>query len=95
MDSRINHHWLLPRAGSSNLLIHLEEVTITLCNSLLTESLDSILEIKEYCESGLIDTETCIASLLCCTRSHVTRNKVSECRVTALEIIISILLWDL
>ena len=92
MDCRINHHRLLVRVGGGNLLVHLEEVTVACLDDILAKTLDCSLEIKEYCKSCLIYTESCIATLLSRTGSHVTRNEVSESRVAALKIVVPILL---
>ena|SRR5574344_662941 len=67
VDSRINHHRLLVWVGVGNLLIHLEEVTITLTDLILSETVNCSLEIKEYCKSSLIYSEACVTTLLCCT----------------------------
>ena len=67
VDSRIDHHWLLPWRRSGDLLIHVEKIAISLCNSLMSKSLDSFREVKEYCETCLVHTITCVAALLCST----------------------------
>src|SRR5574344_570805 len=95
MDGRINHHRLFPWTCGSNLLIHLEEVTISFCNSLFAKTLNSFLKIKEHCQTCLIYTISGITSLLGSTRSNVSRNQVSECRITTLKVVIPILFWNL
>ena len=95
VDCRIDHHWLFPWRRSSDLFIHLEQVSVTLGNSLVAESLDSVSEIKEYGKSSFIHTETGVASFLGCTGGYVTRHEVTECRVTALEIVVAILFRNL
>ena len=67
VDSGVDHHRLLVRVGIGNLLIHLEEVTITLADFILTKSFNSSLEVKEYCESCLIHTKTSVTTLFCGT----------------------------
>ena len=91
VDCGIYHHRFLPRGRSRDFLIHVEEVAVTLCHSLMTETVDCLGEIEEYRFSGFIYTESGITTLLCSTGSHVTGYKVSECGVTALEIVVAIL----
>ncbi len=95
VDGRIDHHRLLPRAYIIDLEVHVEEVAVTLLYPLMTETLDGVREIEEHGETGLVDTESSVTSLLGRTGSHVTRNEVTERRVTALEIVVTILLRNL
>ena len=92
VDGRVNHHRLLPWRRSSDLLVHLEEVSVSLLYSLVAETLDSILEIEEHGQTGLIDTLALLALYISGAGSHVTRNEVTECRISALEIVIPVLL---
>ncbi len=95
VDGRINHHRLLPRAYVIDLEVHVEEVAVTLLYPLMTETLDGIGEVEEHSETGLVDTESGVTSLLGRTGSHVTRNEVTERRITTLEIVVTILLRNL
>ena len=67
MDSREYHHRLLVRVGISNLLVHVEEVTVTLTYYILAKTLDSILEIEEHGKTGVVYAEALVATLFCCT----------------------------
>ena len=87
-------HRLLVGAYVGDLLIHIEEVAITLLDDILTQTLDSGLEIEEYRETRLVHTETGIATLLGGTRSNVARYEVTECGVTTLQVVVAILLLD-
>ena len=89
VDGGIYHHRLLVRVNACNLLIHLEEVAVTGCNDILSESLDSRGEIEEHCESCLIHTISGITSFLSGAGCHVTGNEVTECGISALEIVVT------
>ena len=67
VDGRIDHHRLLPRRRSGDLFVHLEEVSVTLRNLLMSKTFDSLREVEEHGLSGLVDAKSGIASLLCCT----------------------------
>ena len=95
MDGRINHHRLFPRRGSGNLLIHIEEVTIPLGNPLVTQTLDGVGEVQEHGQTRLVHAIAGVATLLGGTRSHITRNQVTEGRIAALQIVIPILFRNL
>jgi hypothetical protein len=106
VDSREDHHWLvvvettlraneLTWVNVCDLLIHIKEVTITLTDLVDTEALDRLREVKEYGKTCVVYTEALVTTLLSSTRSHVTRYEVTECWVTALEIVVTILLWDI
>ena len=88
-------HRLLVRTYVGDLLIHIEQVTIASLDNILTQTLDSGLEIEEYSQTGLIYTVACIATLLCCTRCNVARYEVTECGVATLQVVVAILLGDL
>ena len=64
VDSRVDHHWGLVWIVISDLLIHLEEVAVTVSNSLLAKTVDSVREIKEYCKASSVYAEALIAALL-------------------------------
>ena len=95
VDGRIDHHRLLPRRRGSNLLIHLEEVSIALLNPLMTETLDSIGKIKEHSQTCFIHAESGVATFLRSTGSDVTGNQITESRITAFEIIVATILRNL
>ena len=61
----------------------------------MTKSLDGVGEIKEHGETCLIDSVTGIASFLSGAGCHVTGNKVTESRITTLELVVTILLRNL
>ena len=67
VDSGEDHHRSLIGVLVGDFLIHIEEVTITSTYYILTETLDSVLEVKEYSQASVVNTETCIATLLSST----------------------------
>ena len=106
MDSGINHHRLvvlhtvnlvgnITREYVCDLLIHLEEVTITLHDHVDAQTVDRLREIEEYSQTCVVHTEALIAALLGGTRGNVTWNEVTECWITALQIVVTILLRNL
>ena len=67
VDSGEDHHRSLVGVLVGDLLIHIEEVTIASTYYILTEALDSVLEVEEYGQASVVNTEACIATLLCST----------------------------
>ena len=106
VDSGIDHHGLvilhaidlvryIAREYVGNLLIHLEEVAVALHDDVETEAVDRLREVEEHSQTGVVDTEALIATLLSSTRSHITGNEVTEGRIAALQIVVAILLRNL
>ena len=106
MDSREDHHWLvvvettlrtneLTWVNVCDLLIHIKEVTVTLTDLVDTEALDRLREVEEYGKTCVVYTKALVTTLLSSTRSYVTRYEVTECWVTALEVVVTILLWNI
>ena len=61
----------------------------------MSKTVNSVCKIQIHCKTCLIHTITCIATLLCGTGSNVTGNQITECRITALEIIIAVFFRNL
>ena len=106
MDSRIDHHRLVvlhtidlignvAREYIGDLLIHLEEVAITLHDHVDTQTVDRLREVEEHGQTRVVHTKALVAALLSGTRGHVTRYEVTEGRITALQIVVAILLRNL
>ena len=72
VDCRINHHRVVVRIYGSNLLVHLEQVTIAFLNGVASQLLDCIFEIEEYRFAGVVHAEAGVASLFGGTGSYVT-----------------------
>ena len=87
-------HRLLVGAHVGDLLVHVEEVAVTLLDDLLAQTLDGGLEVEEDGQTGLVHAEACVAALLGGTRRHVARHEVAEGRIAALQIVVAILLGD-
>ena len=75
MDGWENHHRVVVvhavHSGTflagihvGNLLIHVEEVAITLANHVDAEALDGLREVEEHSQAGVIHTKTLVATLL-------------------------------
>ena len=95
VDSREDHHWLLVWVLVHDLLVHLEEVTIFSLYDILAKALDSVREIEEHSQTGIVDTIALVATLFSCARSYVTWNEVTESWVAALQVVVAILFWDI
>ena len=67
MDGGENHHRILVRVNVGYLLVHIEQVTVLVSYSLLAKTLDSILEVQEYCKTSVVYAITLVATLLGCT----------------------------
>ena len=89
-----NLHRLLVGAHVGDLLVHVEEVAVTLFDNILAQTLDGGLEVEEYGQTCLVHAEACVAALLGGTRSHVARHEVTEGRVAALQVVVAVLLGD-
>ena len=61
----------------------------------MAEALDGVGEVQEHGLAGLVHAEACVAALLCGTGCHVAGNEVSECRITALEVVVAVFFRDL
>ena len=60
-----------------------------------SESLDSRGEIEEHCKSCLVHTISGITPFLSGAGCHITGNEVTECGISALEIVVTVLLRNL
>ena len=67
VDSGEYHHRSLVRVLVSDFFVHVEEVTITGTNHVLTQTIDSIFEIEEDGQTGIVHTETGITTFFGCT----------------------------
>ena len=101
VDSRINHHRVIifhaidffcqfARINVGDFFIHIEEVAVTLKNNVDAQTVDSFGEIEEYGQTGVVYTETCVATFFSGTAGNVTRNQVTECRITAFQVIVAV-----
>ena len=101
VDSRINHHRIIifhttdffcqfARINVSDFFIHIEEVAITLEHYINAQAVDSFREIEEYGQTCVVHTETCVATFFSCTAGNVTRNQVTECRITAFQVVVAV-----
>ena len=72
-----------------DFLIHVEEVAVALAHGVDTKTVDGFGEVEEYGEAGVVDTESVVATFFGGTRCHVTGHKVTECRITAFQIIVA------
>ena len=94
MYGREDLHRLLIGTHVGNLLVHVEQVAVTLLDDVLAQTLDGGLEIEEHGQTRLVHAVAGVAALLGGARSHVTRHEVSESRVAALQVVVAVLLGD-
>ena len=90
VDCRVNHHRIVVRVNSSDLFVHLEQVSVTFLDYVSSQTVDSVFEIQEHGFTGVVYSESGIASFFSGAGCHVTRNQVSECWVTTLQVEITI-----
>ena len=95
VDSREDHHRVLVRVLVHDLLVHLEEVSVLLSHYIFAQTLDSLAEVKEDSQTGVVDAVSLVATLFGSTRSYVTRHQVTKGRITTLEIVIAIFFGDI
>ena len=67
MNGGVNHHRSFVGAFVSDFFVHVEEVTITSFDFLATEVLNSLREVKEYCETSVVYAEALVATFLSST----------------------------
>ena len=91
VNGGVDHHGLFVRIDVCDLLVHLEEVAVTLGYDILAETGDSRREVEEYGQSRVVDAETCVATFFGGTRGHVTGHEVTERGVATFKIIVAIL----
>ena len=105
MDSGEDHHRVVvfhatnflgefARVNVGDFLIHIEEVAIALAHYVDAKAVDSLGEVEEYGKTGVVNAESLVATLFSSTRSNVARHEVTECRITALEIVVAVLFGD-
>ena len=73
-----NLHRLFVGAHVGDLLVHVEEIAVTLLDNILAQALDGSLEVEEHGQPGLVDAEAGIAALFGSTRSDVARHEVAD-----------------
>ena len=78
VDSRINHHRIivfhavdfvsqLTGVHVGDFFVHVEKIAVTLEHYVDAQTLDTFREVEEYGQTGIVHTETFIATLLGCT----------------------------
>ena len=77
-----------------DFLIHVEEVAVALTHHVDSETVDSLREVEEDGKAGVVDTESCVATLLGGTRSHVAGHEVAESGIATFEIVIAVFFRD-
>ena len=95
VDSREDHHRSLIWIFVCNFFVHVEQVTVTSTNYVFAQAVDSVLEVQEYSETCIVHTVTSVATFLSSTRSNVTRNQVTECRITAFQVEVAVFVSDI
>ena len=95
VDSRINHHRVFVWADISDFFIHIEEVAVTLCNDIFTQTVDSFGEVKEYGKTGVVHAEALVAAFFGSAAGNVTRNEVTECRIAAFQVVVAVFLGNI
>ena len=66
VNGRVDHHWFFISIDVGNLFVHLEKVTISCFDDLLSESFDSCAEVEKYPSAGIVYAETCVTTLFSC-----------------------------
>ena len=82
-------------ADISDFFIHIEEVAVTLCNDIFTQTVDSFGEVKEYGKTGVVYAEALVAAFFGSAAGNVTRNEVTECRITAFQVVVAVFLGNI
>ena len=90
MNGRINAHRNLISVFAGDLVVNLEQISITLANGILAESPNRVREIEIDTAPTWTDSATFIADLLGRARRNIARRKISEAGIFSLQIIIAI-----
>ena len=77
------------------MLIHLEEVPVSVANHVLPETADRIGKVEVNGISGRADTTPLVANDLRIPGGHIPRNQVPERRVTPFEVVVPLVVGDL
>jgi len=94
VDGRINHHRVVVRAHVCDFFVHIEEVTVTLSYHIFAQTVDCIAEVEEYGQAGIVYTEALVATFFGCTAGNIARNEVTECRITAFQVVVAVFFGD-
>ena len=101
VDGRINHHRLVvfhsvdfvsevTRINVGDFFVHVEEVAVTLLHGVEAQAVDTLGEVEEHSQSGVVHTESLVATLFGGTACHVTRHEVTECRIATFEVVVAV-----
>ena len=66
VDSREDHHRVVVRIHVGNLLVHVEEVAITLVYHVAAETVESLREVEEHGQASVVDAIALVGTLLGC-----------------------------
>ena len=80
----------LARIDVCYLFVHVEEVSVTLQYNVDAETLDAFREVEEHGKTSIVYTVSLVATLFGCTAGNVARNQVTECRITAFQIVVTV-----
>src|SRR5205085_4557532 len=83
--------WILRR----DVLVHLEEISVTLFDRRATETADCVSEIEINAATAGTDSASVVARFFRSARCNVARREISEARVFALEVVIALRLRNL
>ena len=95
MRRRIDAHRHLVGVFVGDLLVHLEQIAVTLADGVLAQALDGIGKVQIDAPPARADAATVVALFLGRAGGDVTRGQIAEARILALQIIIALILGDL
>ena len=87
----VDTHRLLVGVFTSDLLIHGEEVAVTLADFVFTETFDGICKIQIHAQAAGADATSVIALLLGGTAGNIAGCQIPEARVFPFQIIVTVL----
>src|SRR5258708_18698956 len=95
MRRRVDAHRHVVGVLGGDVVIHLEEVAVTLLKRWPSEAPDGLGEIEVDAAPALPDPTSLVAYFLCGTRRDVARGKVAVTGVLALQVVVALRLGDL
>ena len=94
VDSGEDLHGLVVGRYVSDLLVHIEEVAVAGSDGVAAKVADSLREVEEYSQTGVVHAESLVAAFLSGTRSHVARHEVTECWIAAFQVVVAVFFGD-
>ena len=95
VDGGEDSHWALVGVLISDLLVHVEEIAVTLLDGVPADALDGVGEVEVDAETGGADAASVVARFLRGAGGNIARGEVAKARVFSFEEVVAVLFGDL